>query len=517
MKLINQARWVVVVGIALLLSGCVLPKLYEWSPDGKWLTVLTGDDAGDLLIANPDGQVQAGRLQGVKVATWFPDSQHLLVARELQAKTWDSAAFLFSADQIKSIADVATRLGDFAKTYDWKAPKADTWDQFQAKFTASEQQAERNDEILNSQPAAVAMYFRDHSDDATKAKIPEARWNELAEFNQSYTVVQVCTFDPAQITVGPTLMTGLNGVADLRVSPTAANVMIVVAKGDKNDNQELWLAPADGSAQAVKFVDQAATFPDFSPDGKDIAFMRPAQTQQGLLTGLGSLTRMRIIAENGKLIPPSASVTASGATATATASSGPAALPNDADTTRPSKQLMEDLVGVAYSPTARLRWLNDGRIIFSGYEITLPAASNDISTHSELFSVTPGKQAVVSRLLPRQALEQVGDGAEYFEMSPDGTRVSIPDSSGKVDVVDLGSGAVDTVQDKPTPKPGKDQGDALQTIPVWRSNDQLTFIAPDGKGGTQVMLWSISKNSGKVLSGGWAAATQPATQPAAAH
>jgi len=497
MKSINQARWVVVVGIALLLSGCVLPKLYEWSPDGKWMTVLTGDDAKDMLIVDSDGHVQAGRLQGVDVATWFPDSRHLLVARELQAKTWDSAAFLFSADQIKAIGAAAARLDDFEKTYDWTAPKADSWNQFQAKFTASEQQAERNDEILNSQPVAVAMYFRDHADDATKAKIPEGRWKELAEFNQSYSVVQVCAFDPAQITIGPTLMTGLSGIADLRISPTAANVMIVVEKGNNDDNQELWLAPADGSAQAVKFVDQAATYPDFSPDGRDIAFVRPAQNQQGPTTGLGSLSRMRIANDDGKLIQAAPSGT-------------PATGPGQATTQSGATTPTEDLAGLIYSNSTRVRWLKDGRIIFSGVQVTLPAASQDMPSHPEIFAFAPGKQAVVSRLLPRQSFNEIGDGAEYFEISPDGTHVSIPDGSGKVDVVDLGSGNVSAVQDKPT---GNDKGNKLQTIPVWRSDDELTFTAPDGKGQTQVVLWSISKNSGKTLSAGWAAATQPATAP----
>jgi hypothetical protein len=208
---------------------------------------------------------------------------------------------------------------------------------------------------------------------------------------------------------------------------------------------------------------------------------------------------MRIIGENGKFIRT-------------TSSSG--AVPTTGQANSNGNQLTEDLVGLIYSGNTRIRWLKDGRIIFSGFQVTLPAVAQDMPSHPELFAFAPGKQAVVCRLLPRQSVDQIGDGAEYFEMSPDGTHVSIPDSNGKVDVVDLGSGNVLAVQDKPTSKPGKDQGDAIQTIPVWRSDDELTFVAPDGKGRTQVMLWSLSKSAGTVLSGGWGpAATQPANAP----
>jgi hypothetical protein len=80
---------------------------------------------------------------------------------------------------------------------------------------------------------------------------------------------------------------------------------------------------------------------------------------------------------------------------------------------------------------------------------------------------------------------------------------------------------VTAVQDKSVPVngPNGDHTPTLLSVPQWRSNDELTFVAPGANGLPSVELWSLSKKSGKTLSNSWpvgmtdadASSTQPTT------
>ena len=43
--------------------------------------------------------------------------------------------------------------------------------------------------------------------------------------------------------------------------------------------------------------------------------------------------------------------------------------------------------------------------------------------------------------MPRSKVEQVGDASQYFEISPDGMRISTPWQDGRVSVIDLATGS----------------------------------------------------------------------------
>jgi hypothetical protein len=86
-------------------------------------------------------------------------------------------------------------------------------------------------------------------------------------------------------------------------------------------------------------------------------------------------------------------------------------------------------------------------------------------------------------------------------VSPDGQHLSIPDKSGKVYIVDLHAGTVMFAQSNPVIT-GENKPELL-TIPQWRSNDELTFVAPGQDNQPSVQIFSLSQNSSRTLSAKW--------------
>jgi hypothetical protein len=467
---------------AFIVAGCV-PRRYSWSPDGKWMTVLSDDG---LRLADADGNLLPPAIAGVNCATWFPDSRRLLVSRQIDVKTWDGVSQYLSPGQTRDAIEAAQHVRDAAMAYGWNAADPNDLEKFTDGMNAQYAKDEDFQRVMKELGGTVVLYVRDHPDAALRQKIPPQTWKVLEGVSQSVQCIEVYTVDATGTTLGARLMTSLKGIHELRVSPTGA-AAIVVTESEQAHAAGLWVVPTDGTAPAVKFSDQAAWYPDWSSDGQDVVLVRAATPAAGDASRLGSLTRMRAIGDDGKVMDK----------------------PGDS----------EDLVGLVFDELCRVRSTKDGRILFDSAEVTLPTTANDMPQRPQLFSLTPGTTPMVSRLLPRQAFEQAGGAAQYFEVSPDGTHVSIPDDTGKVTVVDLRTGQVTVVQGKPVLS--DDQKPTLMTVPQWRSPDELTLISPGENGHPSVMLWSMSKNAGRTLSANWpagmiekkSATTQPATEP----
>lgn len=475
------------LAVAAIVFGCV-PKRYEWSPDGQWMTVISNDG---LSFADADGKLLPGTIKGVNVATWFGDSRRLLVSRQSEATTWAQISPLLTPEQSNEIAEAARHAGDTLTNFDWKtADPKNPWGSVETAIVNQETKAKRDTSIYQSMGAAIGIFMREHADDALRQKIPPERWKDLMELTQTVNSVEVYTFDSNGLKLGATVMTTLWDVRELRVSPTG-NAAIVVTQGQMANSwkgedhaNDLWIGATSGNQPAQKMVSLTSQYPDWSSDGRDIVFVRASQPPEGNQVVLGTLNRMPVIGDDGAILK--------------------------------APQAPVGVAGLLYSELSRVRCLKDGQIIFASAAVTLPATPGDMPQRPLLFCLNPQISPSVHCLITQQAAQQIGDAAQYFEVSPDESRVCIPDGTGKVTVVDLASGVVTTVQDKPV-LVDNDKG-SLVTVPAWRSADELTFAAPgDQKGTTNVVLWSISKNSGKVLSADWPAGMTPqktaATQP----
>jgi hypothetical protein len=341
-------------------------------------------------------------------------------------------------------------------------------------------------------PVAIAMLVVQHADDALRGKIPPQRWQELAAMTQSVHTVDVFTLDSSGAHLGANLMKCLPGVCELRISPTSNAVIIVTGGTNGNRYCQLWAVPADSSHAPLLVTSQSSWFPDWTPDGRGVVYVESSGQRPGDdATSMepGALYRVDVIGNDGKMLNQPVS---------------------------PNGQSSRDcLAGMICTTLSRVRCLTDGQIIFSSVELTLPCADKDVPERSELFAVD-GKIATVRRLLPLETVASIGDSAEFFEPSPDGKSVSIPDRSGKVDVVELSTGTLTEVQTKPMPGKGSDQ--RLFSVPTWRNANELTFVAPVDGQRPSVILWSISDKKGKTLSTDWPGKDLtdiPAAQPAA--
>jgi hypothetical protein len=425
------------------------------------MTVISDDG---LRIADAHGNLLPGVVEGVEVATWFGDSKRLLIARKELEPTWNALVPYLSADEIKTIADASNHARDALMTYDWTAPNAGTWQNFTDAFKQQEKLAKLDTHFDDSFALAIGLYLRDHADKALQDKIPAPRWKELGDLIQPVMFVQICDVSPSGPAAGTTLMTTLNGVQELRVSPIG-NAALVVTSGRNDHVCNLYAISTDAKRPPLQISDAAACYPDWTPDGHSVVFTRaitPEMQKEDMQ--LGSLSRVDVIDDQGNL----------------------------------AAQIKEpkDLVALLYSSLTRVRCLKDGRIIFLTAGVTLPATNGDMPARAELFVIDPAKQLTVSRLLSADFSTAIGNSAPYFEVSPDETLISIPDNSGKVSVVDLVKGTASFVPDKPVTG-------GLMTVPVWRTGNELTLIAPDANGHPSVVAWAASTSQTRTLSSGW--------------
>jgi hypothetical protein len=475
-------KWIIVSLLAVI-AGCV-PTRFSWSPDGKWMTVI-GDDG--LQFADADGSLLPAKIDHVSQATWFPDSRRVCVCREQDLKTWDEVAKYLAPEQIERITTGAERARQMALAQ--SVTTDEQWKAFGSQFIETVQRAGYDVRIVKDEGMDALIYLRDHDTDGELRKhIPAERWAEFQKVHATVHFVQVYSLSAVGQSVEPgaTVFSTLHDVRDMRVSPTGQAVAVTTSSLDEHAC-DLWLVPADGSKAAVKAVERTSWYPDWTTDGRSVVFARAATPADGDAVRLGAIGRADVVASDGSIHP----------------------------------DVKPDLVGMVYSEFGRVRCLKDGRIVFVSADLTLPATTQDMPQHAQLFAISPGDSPTITRLLPQATMEQAGDAPQFFEISPDGSRVAIPSGNGHVSVTDLASGAVTEVQ--PDDVPSGDKAGTLLSVPQWRSADELTFIAPGSKRAAppRVVLWSKSKDAWKTLSDKWpaglsegkATAPAPAAQP----
>jgi hypothetical protein len=313
----------------------------------------------------------------------------------------------------------------------------------------------------------------------------------------------VYTITDASATPGATIYQRVfprGGIQHMRVSPTGDAVALSVDIG-KTDNDsgpaELIVVATDGSGKLFD-CGPAADYPDWSPDGQSIVFIRPynlAGAKDGVC--LGVLTRHQVVN------------TATGVIDSRQPWSPP---PSSAD----------DLAGMIFDQSSRVRVAKDGRIFFSATEITLPTTIADLPASSTIFVCDPARQSTLTRVLPLGAVQNLGDATQFFELSQDARYLSIPFSDGRVSILTIATGDAQIVQ--PVGEPDKQGNVRLAMIPLWRNADELTFARPMPDGiHHEVVLYAVNEKTATVLSSDWPTdvlnlvnkpTTQPTTAPA---
>ena len=425
---------------AVLLVGCV-EKRVNWSPDGRWAVVIGHE--GALHICDGDGGLSDQIAVKVRRVTWFPDSRHFLMLRDIEVKTWDEAAAVLSAEHAETLIAAAGHMRD-----DLLAFEGDMDD-----FKPSNAEAVSQAELI-----AAGLYVRDYLPEGIREKLGDD-WAELEEMSATFQTLQAAEVSEGGAQLGAIVFQTLEDIGHSRISPDGATVAFTIKRGtDGNDELKLFVMPI-GGGEPLEVADLVGQHVDWSADGTQIVFMRanvPIPDGSEALR-LGALSRRAVRDDAGELLEKFGDV--------------------------------RDLAGIIFDDSLKLHVLDDDRVLFAANEVRLPATAKEMPQRQSLFTMDLNGAATVTRVLPRGTESQIASNLGFFEVSPDGTRISVPTDKGRVAVVVLATGEVIHVQ------PEDDKQDKLRTVPTWRNNDELCFAVPAGSEHgsakrAEIVLWS---------------------------
>lgn len=429
-------RWI--LGCAALLGvvlvGCYPEKRIFWSPDGKTAGVIANER---LYFCDDAGALTPPLLSNAVTVAWLGNSRDLVVELKLAAPSWPDLTNLASPTTVTEVADTARRLLPQLKL----GAKADELLQDYARSNG------------DGFVSAVKICWRDcHGEELLG--IPDKEWEELEKDRSADVIVlQRMSYQDGHLAFARELSRNFEPALELRPSPQGNLLAYATSAG-------LVVAAADGSAPPrVLDGGTMAIFPDWTPDGRSLVYIKTTYEKNKHDVTLGVLARRRICNEEGQLDPA---------------------------------EECEDLAGLLFDETSKVRCLRDGRILFTSLPLQLPATGKEMPQREQLFALDPARYHSAIRLIPNSAEEQMPKKLATFEISPDDKRLSTLLDNGGVAVFNLDSGTVDAVQ--------ADQVDVkCQLIPSWKSADELCFgsIASQEKTNQlyllEVALWKNGK------------------------
>ena len=453
-KRCRTAAWASLALTALLLAGCLEEHLV-WSPDGARAAVVAKDG---LHFCDAEGKLTPLLLPGVFAVAWMSDSQRLVVARAHPADAWAALARVLGPERA---ADVAAQAAEILRSLG----AGGQW------TNLTKESGGKNAK------AALEIFVREGYGEALRAKTSAGEWDEIKSAQVELNELLVAQVEGAVARPGPVLHEGVEKIEALRVSPGDQAVAFTTDLTPDNDKEcRLWLTRVDAAGAATVAV-RTAAYPDWTPDRRALVYFQAAEGGAKEDLRLGTLIRRGVLDAQGKI-----------------------GLQKDAD----------ELAGVMFSNTARVRCLRDGRILFNAVEFTLPIATKDADVERErLFALDPARQSTLVRMIPRGEEENMPKNLTFFELSPDEQRVLVGGYEGEVSVLTIATGEVGKWQ-----KAGEYN---LMSAPVWRNNDEITYArrnpVVEGKQPSrkaEIVLQRISPAKGEhetVLSRDWSADT----------
>lgn len=424
--------------VVLFLAGCQDVKRILWAPDGNHAVILTG---GDLYLCDGSGNLSDVVLSNIDNAAWFRDSQRLVLARQETRTNWSTLA-----------VDLPSRTKEgVAKLSDVLLARLESG-------TPKDKLGEGLDHEKQLLLSASLIYLRDERPTDTQKALGNST-NRFGDVKAKVHYLQLAHLSGDRVELDAVLSSDLGSVDEIRISPN--DKFIAYADG----REELIAISVDGQ-ETIRRVDKLSGSFDWSPDSRSLAYIKPEGSGSEDVV-LSSLACRRVVDDGGHIN-----------------------IAKDA----------EDLAGMLNDGNNRVRWLRDGRIMFSAMEFHLPATTKEMPQRQLLFAVDPERQATLTRLIPRGVQEQLPEQLGTFELSPDETRLVVGGDENNVVVFTLASGNTTTVQ----PHRGKD----VQLFPSWRGTNEICYAdvsEPDnqGKPKVEVALWQAGRSNVVFLSTNW--------------
>lgn len=435
-----------------LLSGCLPEKRIVWSPDGQRAAVATPQG---LYFIDAKGRLLAPKLSGTPArCEWFPDGKRLAVVHTEPAKKWNDVKPLYTPEQAATIVQAAGDLRSRALAYDGD------WDKFNL---------DPHEKLSGGMEMAALLCLRDEHSEGMPEKLGE-KWREIQNMEATIWLIQAYTLKDDALEPGAVLVRSLDEIRQPHIAPNGKNVAFLMNSAEASkDSLSLFIVPAGGGS-ARNVTDNVSIDYSWSPDGRSLAYIScptPQGDDKGMIQ-LGSLTTVNVAGNDGSLMAAWAE--------------------------------RKDRVGLLFNGALCVKWLRDGRLIFSSVEVTLPATPRDMPQQWSLFVLDPRMPASVTRVLARDLSQARDLSLPLFELSPDETKVLLPGQKGHVSLYEFSSGEEIEVVGQDDPK------GQTRCLASWRNDSEITVVVPsakqdDPKAPSRVVLWKAGQT--QPLSDSW--------------
>lgn len=433
---------------ALLLTvGCnEVEDRLAWSPDGTRAALRVGDS---LYLVDTNGNLSDVIASNVTAAAWLPDSRGLVLLRSVSIANWKDAESVLPSEEIAAVKTLAKALPDLLRAGlafgDGDATQF--FEEFEMKHPEFLRPALLY--LFDSEPAVLREAMQKAKDpNKLEADFSNSRTTEVAEVslllligNESHVIERT--------------LTGLG-----QPLPSPGTPVVAFTRGEA-----LTVAPLDGSTNRVAVSDRVAGVFDWTPDGKALVYAVRQSDKDVSNPQLADINQRIVIDTNGALV---------------------------AGDTLP-------LTMNASTFAPRVRCLSDGRVLFAGNPLQLPAPATAVTSVSfYLIDPTMGTNAVPVTI-PSQPGSLPQDLASFVPNS-NGRQIAIVESgSDAVAVLDVATGALEVISPK--------RGWKSKILPAWRGTDELYFAALPESSSARPELFRWRKGSApQVVSTNWPAA-----------
>jgi len=420
----NVVRGACVVGMALVLAGCIPEDRIAWAPDGQCAAIYGGKDAAaGLHLCDASGKLYPQAVSNVDRVAWLPDGREMVLACRVVATNWselETALLPAAAAAVSALADeVAGGLG---------TPRE--WTNCLAVLTLENRLQPVGESalrlcLLAKHAEAIPVALRASWGDAVKAEIGIVQRADVVDW---------------VVKAGEALATVPGAIGDLRVSSRKDAVAFTVVRGD-NDIAS-YVTDLAGASPAWVVDEGTGLYLDWTPDGRSLVYAAVEDADNVGHEGVFGVIRKRAVTDDAGVLYTNC--TAAGS----------------------------DLATIAMQPFTKVRCLRDGRILFAAYEMALPAAPSDVRDRPLLYVMDPDRGAAVSRVATRKAEEEIGFCVAFFEVSPDEKEVVFAgDDKGAICRLFVDAGTVVKVPERVCPVADK----VSPVQPVWRTSGELCF------------------------------------------
>lgn len=456
MKSITRIACLTALGLTL--CGCLPEKRIAWSPDGSRAAVATPTG---LYLIDATGKLLPPRLTDTPTrCVWTADGKGLLIAHARKAPKWDDLTNSMSAaekEMIESTAiELRRRILDHAGDLE--------------KFELDPEKR-----LSPGMEAAALLCLRDNHAEGVREKLGD-KWKDVEKVDAPVWKLTLFDVTAEKLIEKKTLFQGLDEIRTPTLSPDGRFAGFLwnrsVASDDEDsesiarslqlDQLSLNIVPTDGAKPARLVANKVAIEYDWSPDSRGLAFIHGTPSmEEASKVELGSLATAIVADEKGRLL---------------------------------EKWEERDRVGLLFNPMLSVRWLRDGRLLFSSVEVSLPVTTRAMPQDWTLFVMDPRTPASVMRVLGRDLAEPREPETPVFSLSPDEKRVLLPGPNGRVTLYEFATGETTSLVTTQDPK-----GSAGE-IPSWRNNNEITFVMPPANAPSsdtsrpEVHIWKAGKS-----------------------